>query len=99
MSLSSLSASGKAEQKLTDNEHRFRTLIENSFEAIILANEKGEIFYMSPAAERMTGFSLQQKKHIEGLTFIHPGDHEKSIAIFNRSLEMPGIPVPFQVRM
>ena len=90
--------SGKAVNKL-NSELRFRTLIENSFEAIILVNRKGELIYLSPTAERMTGFSLQQENNIQGLTFVHPEDRERGAAIFKKSIENPGTPVPFQVRM
>lgn len=90
--------SGKVVSKL-NSELRFRTLIENSFEAIILVNRKGELIYLSPTAERMTGFSLQQENNIQGLTFIHPDDREKGSAIFKKSIEKPGTPVPFQIRM
>lgn len=91
--------SGKVEEQLFNNEIRFRTLIEHSLEAIIFVNEKGEIIYLSPSAERMTGFSLQQKNNIQGLTFVHPDDMEKATAIFAESIDNPGKPVPFQIRM
>jgi PAS domain S-box-containing protein len=50
-----LSQRDQAEQSLRENEEKFRTLIEQSAEGIILADENGTIVEWNHASEKMTG--------------------------------------------
>jgi len=50
-----ISARKKAENELRMSEGRFRGLIEQSSEAIVLTDEQGVIIEFNPAAERLTG--------------------------------------------
>lgn len=45
---------------LKDREKRFRSLIEKSHDYVLLVNAAGAITYVSPAAERITGYSEEQ---------------------------------------
>jgi len=63
-----------AEDKIEQNERRFRALIENSFDAIIMRDEKGTILYQSPAAERMTGYTVDEMQGRGREEFFHPDD-------------------------
>jgi len=51
----------QAEEKLRASEERFRAMIENISDAIALVDEQAVISYMSPAAERMLGFSNRER--------------------------------------
>lgn len=81
------------------SEKRFKSLIENAFDAISLVNATGELIYVSPSAERMTGFSLAGRTEHNGLFFVHPDDQEKSREIFQHTMEHPGTSIPFQFRI
>lgn len=50
----------KAQATLLDSEARFRALIENSSDCILLTNAEGRITYASPSAERVTGHVASQ---------------------------------------
>ena len=48
------------EEKLRASEERFRAMIENISDAIVLVDVQGIITYLSPAAERILGFSTAE---------------------------------------
>jgi len=50
-----------AEEKLRANEDRFRAMIENISDAIALVDENATIQYISPAAERILGYSSVER--------------------------------------
>jgi PAS domain S-box-containing protein len=50
----------QAEQSLRENEEKFRTLIEQSAEGVMLADENGEIVEWNHAYERITGLEQSQ---------------------------------------
>ncbi|PDW00835.1 hybrid sensor histidine kinase/response regulator [Candidatus Viridilinea mediisalina] len=61
---------------LRHSERRFRALIEHSVDGVALVDAHGIITYISPAAERILGFPLDEFVGSEALTFIHPRDHQ-----------------------
>ncbi|HSD05912.1 PAS domain S-box protein, partial [Flavobacterium sp.] len=69
----------KAEKELKQSEERYRLLTENITDAIVLFNEKLEIIYQSPVAERISGYSFEEKKGKILLDFFHPDDLENAI--------------------
>jgi PAS domain-containing protein len=48
-------------EEIVKSEKRFRTLIENNFDAILLNDENGIPIFQSPSAERMLGWTLEEK--------------------------------------
>jgi PAS domain S-box-containing protein len=62
--------------RLRDNERRFRALVEHSADGIALLDRRGMIQYVSPAAERITGFALADFAGAAALSFVHPRDHD-----------------------
>jgi PAS domain S-box-containing protein len=64
----------KAEQKLVAREKRFRSLIENSFDIIILLDEQFKVKYRSPSAERLTGRSDHEVNGTDPRLAVHPDD-------------------------
>ncbi|MFD0878273.1 PAS domain-containing protein, partial [Massilia pinisoli] len=52
-----------AEAQVIKSENRFRALVENASDVIILGNEKGIVQYVSPAFENITGFTLEDAKN------------------------------------
>ncbi len=63
-----------AEEKIERNEKRYRTLIENSYDAIFLRDERGKIFYQSPSAEKIIGYTIDEINKVGVNDFIHPDD-------------------------
>jgi PAS domain S-box-containing protein len=73
----------RAEQSLTESEHRFQSLVESATDAIVVANGRGIIVSWNRAASRLFGYSLEE---IIGkpLTLLMPeryrAAHERGIA-------------------
>ncbi len=94
------------EQKVLDrtaeiygNEKRYRSLIENSAEGISLLNDASSPIYQSPAVEVITGYSMEERKKLEGMSLIHPDDLNHAKILFSDLLRSPGQPQPFQYRI
>ena len=84
----------KVEDKLAASEIRFRSLIENSAEAISLTDEFSNIIYKSPASQKITGKISQTNT----LSRVHPEDEEIIKNKFKEALTKPAVPVTFQGR-
>lgn len=80
----------EAELKLQASEKRFRSLIENSFDIIILLDEQCRIIYRSPSAERITGRTNEETIGVDPRTSIHSEDLTAINKGFDRLLHNPG---------
>lgn len=93
-----ISARKTSEEKLAQSENRFRALIENNADAIVLVDAKGTVLYGSPSAETVLGTPPREligKGAFEG---IHPDDAAKVQTLFARLLENPRVPFSVQMR-
>jgi PAS domain S-box-containing protein len=77
-------------KELYFNERRFRTLIENSFEAILLLDNSFRTIYRSPSATRITGWTDEDELTREPGKFIHPDDIPMVGEIFSEAVKNPG---------
>lgn len=76
------------------SEKRFQSLIENNNEIISLTNIHGNVLYVSPAIEKITGFT---PKEIVDKTYyikIHPDQVEESQKILDQLIKYPGVSIP-----
>ncbi|MEW6028164.1 MAG: PAS domain S-box protein [Chloroflexota bacterium] len=80
----------RAEEVLRASEEKFRALIEHGSEAILLIDAQGTIFFGSPAAERLLGYSPQEFLGQSGLNDVHPDDLEHVREILARLVSEPG---------
>jgi|GEM_PF-742372 len=85
-------------EELYKSEQLFKALLENNVDAICLTNKEGELIYQSPAVERMTGYSLEDRKKNLVLDFLHPEDRKKGRKIFKDLLQKPEISAPILLR-
>lgn len=75
---------------LQKRERRFKGLIENGFDVISLLDEEIKPIYRSPAAERITGWTNEERKQIVGVEKAHPDDIEGFRNTIRQVLENPG---------
>jgi PAS domain S-box-containing protein len=75
------------------NELRFRKLIENSYEGIVLMDERLNVVYRSNSAERINGWNNEERAGHEIDDLVHPSDRQKVKELFARILSNPGLPV------
>jgi PAS domain S-box-containing protein len=82
----------KAQHQLIQNEKRFRTLIENSEDMLMLIGRTGMIGYVSPAVERNYGLGIKENTH-HLLDITHPDDLKIAEGVLTRVLQNPDVPM------
>ncbi len=68
---SDISAIKEIEEKLRDNEYRFRTLLEGSFNGLCI-HENGTIMVANPGLARITGYELEELLGRDVLSLVTP---------------------------
>ncbi|APG60418.1 PAS domain S-box protein [Christiangramia salexigens] len=71
-----ISARVQAKKELIDNEKRFRALVENSNEVILILNDVGSPIYNSPSLKRITGYDDLKNFGEDILSFVHKNDQK-----------------------
>lgn len=79
----------KAEEIILASERRFRALVENSYDAIILLDKNGIIKYRTPSSARMSGVKDDEIIGKNFSEFIHSDDLDKTIQALSSILENP----------
>lgn len=87
------------EQLVHDNEIRFRTLIDNISDAIVINHPDTKIIYQSPSVTRILGYTAEERKDKEVYDYIHPDDQPSFKAIYRQLKNEPGVPIAFQYRV
>ncbi|MBN2297215.1 MAG: PAS domain S-box protein, partial [Deltaproteobacteria bacterium] len=90
----------RAEEALKKSEDRFRSLIQNSYDMIVILDETGSFIYETPSVQRVLGYESGYLIGKTPLDLIHPDDLE---VIVNALDEVyfdtnPGIPTEFRFR-
>ncbi len=85
-----------AEEKLAANEKRFRSLIENISDAIVVSDADSNILYQSPSVERILGYSEEERLNKSLKSFIHPDYSKQYAELFQSVLKNAGQPHPFE---
>ena len=89
----------RAEELLRIKEQRFRSLIENSSDAIALFNANGKILYASPSTPTVIGFAPEQLIRFTFLELVHPEDQKAFAECFRTLLKKPGMSMNLQSRV
>ena len=87
-----ISARIKVKQKLMENEKRFRSLVENSNEVILIINKNGEAVYSSPSLKRITGYTRLSIRGNDLFSLIHTDDRTIIIQKLKAANLSPGTP-------
>lgn len=73
----------KAQQKLIASEEKNRTIIRESFDAILIKNHENIIIEASPVVEKVLGYTAEELIGNKCFDFIYPEDKEKTTEAFN----------------
>jgi len=87
-----------AEAALRASEERFRALVDNSSDALLLIDGEARITYLSPSSERHLGWTAQQMVHRSIFDFLHPDDRELVEVRMAETLAKPGTRIVEAVR-
>ena len=84
-----ITSSRKIEEELHKSEERFRAIVQNSTDVIVILDEKGMNKYISPSLQRITGYTMEDRMGKSSLEFIHPDDLDKVMKSFTRVINKP----------
>ncbi len=85
-------------RKLQSNTQRFKALIENINDAILVIDDRGVLVYQSPAMERIGGYATDETLGKQVGQFIHPDDVIDLKATLLDLVDKPNKPVIKQYR-
>lgn len=80
----------KIERALKDNEKKFRSLIENSSDVIIIVNETFKVKFVSASVKRILGYNPDNVLGKSAFEFVHPDALDQISKIFSETLMYPG---------
>lgn len=87
-----------AEANVISSEERFRELVENNNDVILLLDKNLRTIYRSPATFRIMGFTDEERIGRSYLELAHPDDLAGIKAFQQIVIENPGKPMPISVR-
>jgi len=83
---------------LRDGEERLHFLVKNSSDSLVIINSDGSQRYVSPGAERITGFPITELEGRSIDTLIHPEDMKAVMEAWNEVVAHPEKTVTVQYR-
>ncbi|MEO8474888.1 MAG: PAS domain S-box protein [Chryseolinea sp.] len=87
-----------AQEKLAASEMRFRALIENITDGIVLNDEYSNLIFQSSSVERILGYTYEERKEKAVRNYVHPDNQESFESLYSVLKENPGKSYPFQYR-
>jgi PAS domain S-box-containing protein len=89
----------QAEKMLRESEKRFRSLVQNASDVIMILETDGTVRYVSPAVERVTGYHPEEQIGTSAFDQVHADDREQALRIFAEVLKNPGLHPPVEFRV
>jgi len=87
-----------ANQRLSESETRFRSLVQNSMDITTMLTADGTVSYTSPSVTRILGYHPSTLIGKNAFQKIHPEDAGMVKAIVNQLLETPSVALPVELR-
>lgn len=82
-----------AEEKIIKSEHMFRSLIENSTDAIAILSAEGKPLYISPSVTNVLGYTEQEAVNADIYMLAHREEIPYMKSVMQDVLKSPGVPV------
>ncbi len=89
----------RAEEALRESEERFRALVQNSSDIIVVMESARSVRYTSPAVERILGYSADHFLTDDPLEYVHPDDVQMVQERLTQAIQNPGAPVSAEFRL
>jgi PAS domain S-box-containing protein len=77
----------ETELGLIENEKKYRTIIENSYDLIYEVDSYGNILFVSPICAELTGYAQSELQGRNAFDFMHPDDRPQAMAVFMRAVK------------
>ncbi len=88
----------QAEKEVSKREKRFRALIENISDGIVLNDENTIVLYQSPSVTRILGYTFEERQQKPVLNYVHEDDKPSFLKLYDELASQPGKPLHFQFR-
>lgn len=88
----------RAEEALRESEEKYRLLVENAGDAIVVAQD-GIVKFVNPRAKDITGYEDEDLKSRPFLHFIHPDDREMVAERYMERVRGEPLRVPYHFRV
>ncbi len=88
----------EAELALANSELKFRSLLENSNDAITVASEELKFLFVTQSLSRMIGYTVDEIIGTSVFDLIHPDDHATVNSLVQAMEKDPDAPVHFELR-
>ena len=88
---------GRAEER-GGSDTRFRALVQNALDIVAILESDGTWSYVSPAIERVLGFTPDDLLHADPVALIHPDDLAPVRSAYAEALTTSGIHAPIEFR-
>lgn len=85
----------QTEEKLAANEKRFRALVENISDGIVVNDKDSNLIYQSPSVQRILGYSEADRKKTPLINYVHPDFLTAYGDLYKELEKKPGQPLPF----
>jgi len=87
-----------ANQRLSESEARFRSLVQNSLDITTVLDPQGAIRYTSPSVARTLGYEPENLIGKNAFQWVHPEDVPAVQRVVKRLLENPSVALPVELR-
>jgi PAS domain S-box-containing protein len=87
------------EQRLAEENTRFRIVTEHSSDAVTLVGPDGTILYSSPASRRVLGYEPGEFLGRSGFEIVHPDDQQRVRAVLAQLVKKPGATATVEERV
>jgi len=89
----------EAQNALEKSEQRFRSLVQNAKDIVMLMNADGTVGYLNPAVEEMLGYKPEDIVGTNSFTPVHPDDDARVQDIFANAMSNPGVTSWMELRL
>ncbi|WP_411274833.1 PAS domain S-box protein [Daejeonella sp.] len=79
-----------AENRLLQSQKRYRSLVENGADSLVILDITGRATYVSPSVTRILGYSEEEIVEMDINSLFHPDDREEAILKREESIRKPG---------
>jgi diguanylate cyclase (GGDEF)-like protein/PAS domain S-box-containing protein len=85
--------------EVRDNEERFRALVQNASDVIIVMLPDSTVTYQTPSAERVFGYGPRELVGSKLVDVLHPDDRRRALGWLGETAKAEGVTAPVEWRM